>query len=168
MSACASRKKKTTTVHIDEGFDFLGFRIKRKRTRGTTRRFVYTYPSKKALVAVTDRVRTLTRGSMNLSLTTLLIRINRVLRGRTNDVRHGVSKATFSYLDTFTWRRVLAWLRRKHHRANWKWLRRRYLPRWRPTEGEVTLFNPAKVTDRRYRYRADRIPTPRATVEGIG
>ncbi len=49
---------------------------------------------------------------MNLSLTTLLIRINRLLRGWTNYFRHGVSKAIFSYLDTFTWRRVLGWLRR--------------------------------------------------------
>jgi len=31
-------------------------------------------------------------------------------------------------------------------------LRRRHLPRWRPTEGSVTLFNPAKVTVSRYRY----------------
>jgi RNA-directed DNA polymerase len=161
-------EEKTTTVHIDEGFDFLGFRIKRKRKRGTNKRFVYTYPSKKALAAITDRVRTLTRRSMNLSLSTLLTRINRLLRGWTNYFRHGASKASFSYLDTFTWRRVLGWLRRKHHRASWKWLRRRYLPRWRPTEGEVTLLNPAKVTVNRYRYRADRIPTPWATAEGTG
>ena len=28
------------------------------------------------------------------------------------------------------------------------------------TEGKATLFNPAKVTVSRYRYRADRIPNP--------
>ena len=39
-----------------------------------------------------------------------------------------MSKATFSYLDTFAWRRVVGWLRRKHHRASWSWLRRHYLP----------------------------------------
>jgi RNA-directed DNA polymerase len=72
-------------------------------------------------------------------------------------------KATFSYLDTFAWRRVVGWLRRKHHRANWRWLRRHYLPRWRPTESTTTLFNPAKVTVTRYRYRANRIPTPWTT-----
>ncbi|MDQ1414091.1 MAG: RNA-directed polymerase, partial [Acidimicrobiaceae bacterium] len=43
---------------------------------------------------------------------------------------------------------------------NWSWLRRRYLPRWRPTEGKTTLFNPAKVTIIRYRYRANHIPNP--------
>ncbi len=138
-------EEKTTTVHVDEGFDFLGFHIKRNRKRGTHKRFVYTYPSKKALAAVTARVRALTHGSMNLSLTRLLDRLNRLLRGWTTYFRHGVSKATFSYLDSFVWRRVVGWLRRKHHHATWKWLRRRYLPGWRPTEGDATLFNPAKV-----------------------
>src|SRR6266536_1928563 len=153
-------EEKTRVVHIDEGFDFLGWRIQRQPKRGATKRYVYTYPSKKALLAVCGRVRTLTQGSQHLMLAALLDRINAVLRGWVTYFRHGVSKATFSYLDTFAWRRVVGWLRRKHHRRNWTWLRRRYLPRWRPTEGSRTLFNPATVTVSRYRYRANRIPSP--------
>jgi RNA-directed DNA polymerase len=158
-------EEKTRVVHIDEGFDFLGWRIQRQQKRGSSRRYVYTYPSKKALLAVCSRVRTLTQRSQNLTLTTLLERTNPLLRGWSNYFRHGVSKATFSYLDTFAWRRVVGWLRRKHHRRNWRWLRRRYLPRWRPTEGSVTLFNPAKVTVSRYRYRGSCIPTPWTSME---
>jgi RNA-directed DNA polymerase len=71
-----------------------------------------------------------------------------------------VSKATFNYLRAFVWRRVVCWLRHKHPRASWKWLRRHYLPRWWPTDGEVTLVNPGAVVVSRYRYRAGRIPTP--------
>jgi hypothetical protein len=51
---------KTKVCHIDEGFDFLGFRIQRRLKRGTTKRAVYTYPSKKALASIVGRVRTLT------------------------------------------------------------------------------------------------------------
>ncbi len=40
---------KTRIAHIDEGFDFLGYRIQRQTKRGTNKRYVYTYPSKKAL-----------------------------------------------------------------------------------------------------------------------
>lgn len=156
--------EKTRVVHIDEGFDFLGWHIQRKRKRGSTKRYVYTYPSKKALLAVCGRVRTLTQRSLHLTLTALLERNNPLLRGWTNYFRHGVSYATFSYLDTFAWRRTVGWLRRKHNRPGWKWLRRRYLPGWRPTEGMVTLFNPAKVPVRRYRYRANRIPNPWTSV----
>ena len=38
---------KTRVCHIDEGMDFLGWRIQRHQQRGSTRRYVYTYPSKR-------------------------------------------------------------------------------------------------------------------------
>jgi RNA-directed DNA polymerase len=41
--------EKTMITHIDEGLDFLGWRIQRYRKRGTVTRYVYTYSSKKAL-----------------------------------------------------------------------------------------------------------------------
>ena len=151
--------EKTRVVHIDEGFDFLGFRIVRQRKRGSAKYVVYTYPSKAALGAVIGTVRALTRVA-HRSLTALLERLAPVLRGWTSYFRHGVSKATFSYLGTYAWRRVVGWLRRRHRGVDWKALRRRYLPGWRPTEGRVTLFDPAKVTVSRYRYRANRIPSP--------
>src|SRR5215207_10928544 len=39
--------EKTRVVHIDEGFDFLGFNIRRMRKRGSQKRYVYTRPSAK-------------------------------------------------------------------------------------------------------------------------
>ncbi len=56
MGLCLSEQK-TVITHIDEGFDFLGFRIRRKRKEGTQRRTLYTYPSKTALAAVKATVR---------------------------------------------------------------------------------------------------------------
>lgn len=151
---------KTAVVHIDEGFEFLGFRIQRQRKRGTNRHAVYTYPSKTALAAVKTKVRTLTRQGINLPFKALLQRVNPVLRGWTNYFRHGVSAAAFSYLRAFAWRRVVCWLRRKHPRANWKQLRRQYLPRWWPTQDEVTLFNPGAVAVTRYHFRGKAVPSP--------
>jgi RNA-directed DNA polymerase len=49
---------KTSITHIDEGFDFLGYRIQRHQKRGTNKRFVYTYPSKTALAAIKRKVKT--------------------------------------------------------------------------------------------------------------
>jgi RNA-directed DNA polymerase len=153
-------EQKTRIAHIDEGFDFLGWRIQRQQKRGAVKRVVYTYPSKAALMAVKATVRALTRGMTNHPLKVLLHQLNPVLRGWTSYFRHGVSKVTFSYLRAFVWRRVIGWLRRKHPRSNWRQLRRRYLPGWWPTDGEVALLNPAAVTVTRYRYRAAHIPSP--------
>lgn len=159
---------KTRIAHIDEGFDFLGFRIRRDRDRRTGKRYVYTYPSRAALMAVKSKVRALTsKRHRNLAPWLLLHRINLVLRGWANYFRHGVSSRTFSYLWSFTWQRVVCWLRKKFSRRGWKWLKDRYLPRWRPTDSRTTLLDPRTVTITRYRYRGSRIPTPwMSQVEG--
>jgi hypothetical protein len=47
-------------VHIDEGIDFLGWRIKRQRRGSDGRHFVYTYPSKRSLAAVKAKVMQIT------------------------------------------------------------------------------------------------------------
>jgi RNA-directed DNA polymerase len=151
---------KTKVCHIDEGFDFLGFRIQRRQKRGTTKRAIYTYPSKKALASIVGRIRALTRRSSHPTLAVLLRQLNPVLRGWCTYFRHGVSKATFGYLDQYTWHRVVRWIRKRHNRAKWDVLLRRYLPGWRPVEDGVVLFQPQTVTVSRYRYRAANIPTP--------
>ena len=151
---------KTSIRHIDEGVDFLGWRIQRHQQRGSTRRYVYTYPSKKALAAIKAKVRALTKAMRNQPLRVLLHRLNWVLRGWTTYFRHGSSSATFDYLRAFCWRRVVGWLRRKHPRISWKELRRRYLPGWWPAQGTVRMVNPSAVAIVRYRYRGAKIPTP--------
>ena len=153
-------EEKTTVVHIDEGFDFLGFRIQRQRQRGSNKRYVYTWPSRKSLTNVMAKVKAVTRQGTNQPLAELLRQLNAVLRGWTRHFRHGVSKTTFAYLHQYTWERVIAWLRRKHRRITWKQLRRRYLPRWWPTDGDTAMFDARAVPVTRYRYRGTAIPTP--------
>ncbi len=153
-------EEKTTVVHIDEGFTFLGFRIQRQQQQGSNKWYVYTWPSRKALSNVMAKIKTITRQGTNQPLAELLRQTNAVLRGWTNYFRHGVSKATFQYLHQYTWERIIGWLRRKHRKTNWKQLRRRYLPRWWPTDGEMTLFDAGAVPITRYRYRGTAIPSP--------
>ena len=153
-------EEKTRIVHIDQSFDFLGMHIQRHKQRGSTRRFVYTYPSRTALAAVKAKVRDATRRSTNHSLATLLHRLNFVLRGWTNYHRHGAAAKTFSFLSAFTWRRVWCWLCHKYSKTGKGELRRRYLRRWWPEQDEVRLFNPAAVAIIRYRYRGAAIPSP--------
>jgi RNA-directed DNA polymerase len=153
--------EKTMIAHIDEGFEFLGVRIQRQRKRGSTKRFVYTWPSKKSLTSITAKVKTITKQGTNKPLSDLLRQLNPVLRGWTNYFRHAVSKATFGYLHQYTWQRVVGWLRRKHRRANWKTLRRRHLNnRWWPEHDGTALFDCRTVPVTRYRYRGTAIPTP--------
>ncbi len=154
-------EEKTLITHIDEGLDFLGWHIQRRRKRGTSRRYVYTYPSHKAVKAVTGKVKTRCRQNLNLPLETLLRQLNPVLRGWTAYFRPGVSSIAFGYLRAFTWRQVVRWLRRKHRGITWKELRRRFCVNgWWPADGDVIMFNPGAVRTTRYRYRGTKIPSP--------
>jgi RNA-directed DNA polymerase len=154
-------EEKTGLCSIDEGFDFLGFRIQRQDKRGSHKAFVYTWPSRKSLSSIMAKVKAITKQGTNNPLSDLLRQINGVLRGWTNYFRHGVSSDTFAYLHQFTWLRVVRWLRRKHRRANWKWLRRNYLANaWWPEHDGEALFDCRAVPVTRYRYRGASIPSP--------
>jgi RNA-directed DNA polymerase len=154
--------EKTLITHIDEGLDFLGWRIQRHRKPGASKRYVYTYPARKSVRAVTGKVKTLCR-RMDTSqpLDALLRQLNPALKGWCVYFRPGVSSAVFHYLSYYTWLRVGRWLRPKHPKSGWKDLRRRYCDDgWWPASEERSLFNPAKVSTTRYRYRGAVIPTP--------
>jgi RNA-directed DNA polymerase len=152
--------EKTRVVSIDEGYDFLGFAIKRVRGRHG-RMVIHTYPSKRSLQAVKAKIRQITKHTgPDQAPDQLLHRVNRVLRGWCNYFRHGVSSATFAYLRHYAYWRVVGWLRRRHRKRNWSWLRRTYLKeRWPAHEG-VELFNPVALGTSRYRYRGAKIPLP--------
>jgi RNA-directed DNA polymerase len=153
--------EKSRVCHIDEGFDFLGWRIQRRAWRSRTgKQAVYTYPSKKALTSIVGKVRRLTRRRNHRTLADLLRRLNPVLRGWCNYFRHGVSSRTFSYLDHFAFWRVVGWLRKRHLGLNMHTLVRRFLPGWRIRVGKIELFRPRAVAVVRYRYRGAKIETP--------
>ena len=152
---------KTRVCHIDEGFDFLGWRIQRRAWRNRTNKVaVYTYPSKKSLSSIVNKVRQLTCRTKHRTLSELLRRLNPVLRGWCNYFRHGVSKRTFGYLDHYAFWRVVGWLKKRHLGLNMHTLVRRYLPKWEISAGGIDLFRPNRFAVVRYRYQGTKIPTP--------
>ena len=154
--------EKTRVVHIDEGFDFLGFHIRRRRKRGTQKSYIYTTPSKKAVKAIKDRVAQLTyRSTRNQDLDELLTSINQVLRGWANYFRYGVSKAAFNAVDHHAWWRIMRWIHHKHHRMSWTKIRERFCDQgWRLAHRGVVFTGASSVTVTRYRYRGRNIATP--------
>jgi RNA-directed DNA polymerase len=155
--------EKTQVVHIDEGFDFLGFHIRRMRKRGTNQHFVYTVPSKKAIQSIKDKVKLKTsRSTLHADVDEMIISLGRSLRGWANYFRHGVSKRTFSQIDQHAWRRLSSWIRAKHSGIGWKQLRRKFcVPgSWTIAHNGVVFTGASSVAVTRYRYRGSTIPTP--------
>ena len=154
-------EEKTKVCHIDEGFDFLGWRIQRRARRDQPgKRAMYTYPSKKSLNSVIDKVRNITRSNRHRSLADLLRVLNPTLRGWCNYFRHGVSSQTFGYVDHYTWKRVVVWLRKRHQGLKWRILCQRHLPNWEIVDGKTRMFRPTSIAIERYRYRNNSNPKP--------
>jgi RNA-directed DNA polymerase len=151
-------EEKTSIVHIDEGFDFLGFRIQRRQKRGASQRYTYTIPSRAAQQRARDKIKELTSRIKHPSFTVLLLRMNRFLRGWSAYFKYGVSSQVFNSIRSYAWQRIAIWLR-KDHRMRWAAIRKRYMTGWEFRSGGITLFRP-KVAGIRYRYRGTRIPTP--------
>jgi RNA-directed DNA polymerase len=152
--------EKTAVTHVDDGFDLLGFRIKRRPWR-KDKHVAYTFPTERALREVMHRIKTLTkRNTTYLSLDELIHALNPILRGWANYYRHAASKRCFAYLSYYLWWRVMRWLRMKYPRLTWKQIRRKYWGRdWAGPVG-ARLAWPAEVPVTRYRYRGHRIPSP--------
>ena len=154
---------KTQIVHLSDGFAFLGFRIQRKRKRGTTKSYVYTFIDQRPIRSVKAKIRALTHRLSQQDLKTVLTRLNQVMHGWANYFKYAVAKNVFSTLDNFAWRRVLRMLTVRHH---WKWkdVRRQFVDptgRWLPiTADGIELRSIAAIPVTRYRYRGNTIPNP--------
>ncbi len=154
---------KAHVTRIDEGFDFLGFRIHRHRQKGSDRRLIYSYPSKKSLATIRHKVTTATgRQTTSLPADKLFLHLGQVTRGWAFYFRHGASSQAFGTLNHHLWWRVWRWLRSKHPNRNGRWIIRHYYGpgQWWPTVNGVQLFQPATVTIQRYRFRGTKIPNP--------
>jgi RNA-directed DNA polymerase len=110
---------KTRVVHLVDGFDFLGFRIKWMCKRGTDKWHVYTFIADKPVQALKRKIRALTQKLSHLDYKVALVKINQIQRGWANYFRHAVAKHTFARLKTFVWWRVIRWVMHRN-RKSWE------------------------------------------------
>jgi RNA-directed DNA polymerase len=155
---------KTRIVHMEQGFDFLGFHIQWRRKRGSNKWYVYAFIADRPIKSVKDKIRALTLRTSQANPRDVLIRINQIVHGWANYFRHAVAKHTFRTLGIFLWHRVIRWLMTLHH-WRWKDVRRRLLGphgTWLPIAVDgIELTNPARTPAiTRYCYRGNTIPSP--------
>ena len=155
-------EEKTGIVTIDEGFDFLGFTIQRRRKRGTNKSYVYTVPSQKSIKSVRSKIaQTCYRSTLHQDFSELLKRLNQILAGWANYFRHAVAKHVFGNIDNYAWQRVWSWLKKKHGRLKIRALIRGFcINGWQFATATTRFTGASTVTVTRYRYRGKNIPNP--------
>jgi RNA-directed DNA polymerase len=115
--------EKTRITHIDDGFDFLGFNVRKYKGK------LLTKPSKKNVKAFLDDVRRIIKSKRGSKTEVLIHTLNPKIRGWANYFRHKVSKKTFGYVDHCIFQALSRWIKRRHPNKNAEWRRDRYFRR---------------------------------------
>jgi len=113
-------EQKTVITPIDKGFDFLGHTVRKFGVK------LLTYPSKRSVQALRDKLRLCFQSALALSQEQLIRKLNPRLRGWANYYRNGAAKRTFEKLDFYVFRKLWRWAKRRHPNRSTTWRKRKY------------------------------------------
>ena len=102
-------QEKTKIVHIEEGFDFLGFNVRKYKGKYLSK------PSKNSIKAIRKKIKETVKKGYGWSGAELISILNPIIKGWANYYRIGVSKATYSALDNYIYQKTFNWTMRKLH-----------------------------------------------------
>jgi RNA-directed DNA polymerase len=116
----AFNEDKTRVVLLDEGFDFLGFNVRRYGGKPLIK------PSKAAIRRIRERLRTELRSLRGSNAQAVIKRLNPIIRGWAAYYRTQVSSDAFNSLDHYLWRLTYKWARISHANKPKRWVTARY------------------------------------------
>jgi RNA-directed DNA polymerase len=112
--------EKTRIVHIDQGFDFLGWTLRKYGGKFRIK------PAKKNVQAHSRKIRETIKQNQAAKQEGLIAKLNPIIRGWANYHQNQVAKETFSKVDHLTWRRLWQWACRRHPKKSKAWIKQRY------------------------------------------
>ncbi|MDP4503151.1 group II intron reverse transcriptase/maturase [Nonomuraea turcica] len=130
----ALNEDKTKVVHLTEGFDFLGFNIRRYGHK------LLIKPSKTAVKRIRERLRTEVRALRGSNAVQVLWRLNPIIRGWAAYYRAVVASEVFCSLDHYLWRLLYGWARRGHRNKPRTWVINRYFGEFCKTRRDKWVF----------------------------
>ena len=115
--------EKTRITPIKEGFDFLGWNIRKYDGKFLMK------PSKANVEAHLDKIREVIKANKTATQANLIRLLNPILRGWVNYHRHVVAKETFARNDANVWSMLWQWATRRHPNKGARWVKEKYFPR---------------------------------------
>jgi RNA-directed DNA polymerase len=113
-------EEKTLITHIDDGFDFLGFNI--RKFKGV----LLTQPSKKSVKKFLDSIRYVIDSNKSCKQETLIRLLNPKIIGWANYYRCGASSTTFQKVDNQIFQKLWRWAKRRHPKKGKRWIANKY------------------------------------------
>lgn len=113
-------EEKTKITHIEEGFDFLGFNIRKYKGKFITK------PSKKSRKRFLDKVREIVDKNKSSKQQSLIRLLNPVIRGWANYYKGCSASETFRKTDAQIFNKLWRWSRRRHPKKGKRWIANKY------------------------------------------
>jgi RNA-directed DNA polymerase len=130
----AFNEDKTRIVTLDQGFDFLGFNVRRYHGK------LLIKPSKAAVKRIRERLRTELRSLRGTNAQTVIARLNPIIRGWAAYYRTVVSSETFTALDHYLWKLTYKWAKHSHPNKPTRWIIRRYFGTFNKSRHDQWVF----------------------------
>jgi RNA-directed DNA polymerase len=123
-------REKTKITHIEEGFDFLGWNVRKYGDK------LLIKPSKKNVKTFLDKVRKLIKKNKSATQSNLIAMLNPLIRGWSNYHKIAVAKQTFALVNREIWKCLWQWAKRRHPNKKQSWIKQRYFKRIRGRDWE--------------------------------
>jgi RNA-directed DNA polymerase len=130
----AFNEDKTRVVTLNEGFDFLGFNVRRYGNKPLIK------PSKAAQRRIRERLRTELRSLRGTNAQAVIKRLNPIIRGWAAYYRTQVSSEVFHSLDHYLWQLTFKWARFSHANKPTRWVVARYYDRFNKNRRHRWVF----------------------------
>jgi len=113
-------QEKTRVTHVDHGFDFLGWNVRRYGGK------LLIKPSRKNTTAFYRKVKEVIDANKQAKQENLIRLLNPMIRGWTQYHRHQVASDAFRKMDARIFRALWRWGVRRHSNKGKRWVRQRY------------------------------------------
>lgn len=134
-------EEKTRIVHITEGFDFLGFHLRRYPTSRRKQGEIFlAKPSRESVQAFRDRLRQEWIKLRGQNVATVVKRLNPLIKGWGNYYRVSSAGETFRDLDDWMFQREVRYVKRNHLKKGWTWQTKRYWGKLHPQRQDNWVF----------------------------
>ena len=130
----AFNEDKTRVVSLDEGFDFLGFNVRRYHGK------LLIKPSKAAIRRIRERLRDELRSLRGSNAQAVIKQLNPIIRGWANYYRTQVSAAIFADLDVYLWKLTYKWATSSHANKPKSWVVHRYFGQFNKARQDRWVF----------------------------
>jgi RNA-directed DNA polymerase len=130
----AFNEDKTKIVHLSEGFDFLGFSVRRYNHK------LLIKPSKAAIRRLRERLAAETRTLRGGNAKAVIATLNPVIRGWAACYRGVVSSRVFSSLDDYLWKLTCKWATWRHANKPKRWIAGRYFGKFSKFRNDRWVF----------------------------